>query len=280
MVFHSLTIRPQHIYTQESIERDTILKSVSLTPIISAKTERVSLLMQVDNQPEINVCTLLVNTCESKVLNLPLKAGTSIQLSSLGSSDLDLLFYELSDSDLDGGDRDSDFEEGEVSEVSEVSSKSGLNGLREVSSGYMSVTVRGGQRVSVQEEVSLRVVNAAVRVEEGELQGGVELGRTVLFMQGEERDVPLVTFIPGRSETEVLDLEIAAGEEIVFGVAGPNAVDLLILRGDELEEEELSGCTWVTEEESAEEESEEESEEEENGGRVRGRRVKKRMIYK
>ncbi|KAI5190328.1 hypothetical protein NECID01_0920 [Nematocida sp. AWRm77] len=212
MGYHSLTIRPDNTYDQENVEKDAILKSVSLTPYVNEKCKRVSIMAKLDEEKEITLCSLLVGKSESKVLNMPLKKGTKLSLWTEGETDVDALFYEL------------DEEEGEETEEYSDSEQ-------ERESKYLGVSVEGGKKVILQEDVPLRALSAA-------LKEPVKKEKTVLFYQTEDGDVPIVTFLPESKETEVLDLEFDPGMEIVLGVKGDNAVDVLFLRGDEEEEED------------------------------------------
>lgn len=201
MVYHSLTIRPDHVYEQETVERDTILKSVSLTPYVNEKNERASLVARFNGGEEVTICTLLVGRNESRVLNMPLKRGTKLTLSVEGGNDVDALFYEI----------DEEYEN-----------------ENENDGGYMSLTVQQGERAVIREKVDLKILNAA-------LKDSATKEKTILYLQGEEKDIPLVHFLPGRIEEETLDLEIEAGNEVVLGVKGPGKIDILILRGPEID---------------------------------------------
>ncbi|KAI5173129.1 hypothetical protein NEFER03_2098 [Nematocida sp. LUAm3] len=217
MGYHTLSIRPDNTYTQESMERDTILKSVSLTPYVDENEKRTSLKLQIDDQKEITLCSLLVNSCESKVLNMPIKRGSKISFELEGKNDIDILLYELEPEE-------------------EVEEEEGA---------YITRRIEGNQRITIQENFPIRIINASV------VKEGISQERTVLFLQKEEGDVPLVTFLAGHNETESIDIDLPQDEEITLGVKGNNAVDILIYYT--IYPEECASDEYLSEEEASEE---------------------------
>lgn len=211
---HPLTIRPGNTYTQESLEEDTILKSVSFTPCIQTGCGRTVVLIQINEEKEVSICALTVGVCESIVLNLPLRKGTKVSMFVEGKNEVDVLFYE--------------FEEDEREYVETAPGK------------YIGLTISEKRREVLRETAAIRVLSASLRMPQADMQ----VTRTVLFYQSQEGDIPLVSFLPGRKETEVINLEFPAHEEVCFGVRGPGLVDLLVLRDEEeLEPSDITSCS-------------------------------------
>ncbi|OAG29337.1 hypothetical protein NEDG_01410 [Nematocida displodere] len=210
MAYHSLTITPENTYAQESIEKDTILKSVSLTPYVNASEKRAAVTATIDDGALITICSLVVGHSESKVLNLPLKKGTKIVLGAEGCNDIDVLFYEVDD----------------LSEEVDGFSEEGLG------EKYLALSIEGGQTQTLKETTPIRILNAA-------LKGTPTSERTVLLCGAGGASTPVATFLPGAKETEVLDLLFEANEEVALTAVGPNTIDVLVLRGTGYPEEVL-----------------------------------------
>lgn len=204
MKYHSLTIRPNNIYVQESIENDTIIKSVSLTPVVSNTSIRSSLIALIDSD-EVTLCNLLTNRIESKILNIPIKKGTRIELRTEGENEIDLLFLEL--------------EPYEVPEEREETE-------------YKVVKIREGVNYSINETEKIKILNISIS-DEGREE--TKESRTLVIIKENDIILKITELEIGRKECEVVEIDLE-NRNVEVEVQGPNSIDLLLIESKEQSE--------------------------------------------
>ncbi|OAG30197.1 hypothetical protein NEIG_01217 [Nematocida sp. ERTm5] len=206
MKYHSLTIRPNNIYVQESMENDTIIKSVSLTPCVAKDSIRSSLIAAIDGE-EATICNLLTNKMESKTLNLPLTKGVRIELRTEGENEIDVLFLEMDET------------EGVTDNENAV---------------YKTIQIAGNTKQVIDESKQVRVLN--VSIADPDTHTVQEPTRVVMRRKREE--VTIADLEVGIKECEVVDIQI--DDEVEIEVIGLNRVDLLVLLSERREEGECN----------------------------------------
>ncbi|KAI5162991.1 hypothetical protein NEAUS03_2167 [Nematocida ausubeli] len=206
MKYHSLTIRPNNIYVQESMENDTIIKSVSLTPCVEKDSIRSSLIATIDGQ-QTTICNLLTNKMESKILNIPVKQGVRIELRTEGVNEMDILFLEMDPHEVN---------------------------TNEEETVYRTIQVPGHASHTV-DELSARILNVSIAYTEEVVDG-----TSKVLMKSNGETTLLAELEMGRKECEVVD--VLADSQMELVVDGPHAIDFLIVEGSKGEPLEDASC--------------------------------------
>ncbi|KAI5191840.1 hypothetical protein NEMIN01_1695 [Nematocida minor] len=204
MKYHSLTIRPDNIYVQESIEHDTIIKSVSLTPSVSDSTKRSSLVVCIDGS-EATLCNLLTNTMESKILNIPLKKGVRLEIRTEGENELDVLFLEI-----------------ESHEIEEDAANDATS--------YKVIKVSENAPYKIEKTEIAKILNISIS-SDGESALKDNSSTKVTIKDGSDI-IKITDLETGVKECEVVDIEID-NREVDIEVEGPGSVDILVLESKE-----------------------------------------------
>ncbi|EHY66185.1 hypothetical protein NERG_00881 [Nematocida ausubeli] len=233
MKYHSLTIRPNNIYVQESMENDTIIKSVSLTPCVEKDSIRSSLIATIDGQ-QTTICNLLTNKMESKILNIPVKQGVRIELRTEGVNEMDILFLEMDPHEVN---------------------------TNEEETVYRTIQVPGNASHTV-DEISARILNVSIAYTEEVVDG-----TSKVFMKSNGETTLLAELEIGRKECEVVDVLADAQMELV--VEGPHAIDFLIVEGSKGGPLEDASCE-VEDEQDTEDAQESAPQEEKNEEMIGG----------
>lgn len=201
MKYHSLTIRPNNIYVQESIEYDTIIKSVSLTPSVSENSKRSSLIAEIDTH-RVTLCNLLINRTESKILNIPIREGSRIELRTEGENDLDVLFLEI-----------------EPHEIEE----------EQDNSKYKVIKITENTPYTVRDKERIKILNISLSNEDiSRVLNQNEIAEiTEITVKNANETILRTKLEIGIKECEVVDIEIEQGIEII--TVGPGTVELLVL---------------------------------------------------
>lgn len=94
--YHSLTVQPDNVYKQDALEKNTVIRSASLTP--SPRGEgRTSLVVSISGGANTTLCSFVTERLESQLLNVPVQKGAEITLCVEGKNDVDVVFYEEED---------------------------------------------------------------------------------------------------------------------------------------------------------------------------------------
>ncbi|KAH9386557.1 uncharacterized protein NEMAJ01_1453 [Nematocida major] len=219
MKYHSLTIRPNNIYVQESIEHDTIIKSVSLTPVVSETSLRSSLLASIDGN-EVTLCNLLTNKIETKILNIPLSKGVRVELRTEGDNEIDVLFLEIESHDV----------EHKPSKVS-----------------YKAVRVTEKEKYTIDRSEAVKILNISISNEDE----SPSMKPTQIIIKDGDVVLKITELVPGKKECEVVDIEIE-NQNVEIEVKGPGAIDMLFLQENTEEPACCHGEEKCLEEASAE----------------------------
>ncbi|KAI5181254.1 hypothetical protein NEOKW01_1473 [Nematocida sp. AWRm80] len=207
-MYHSLTIQPDNIYEQERVERSMVIKSVSLTPYVKENTKRVCLLAEIDGV-KVTLCTLVVNSAESRVLDVMIKKDSHLKLMTEGENDIDVLFYE--------------YEEEEYSEEDQVE--------------YKEVKILPGEKIKITESTVMRIISASIKEENPK-------EKTVLYYSTEEGETAVARFIPGQDQAENIDMIFEPYQTVELSVQGSSPVTLfIVVEKNEGASEECSQCS-------------------------------------